>query len=296
MYRQTTTDTLARHQISSRAMIILIFLVAVVISPTVHGSLPITDHEYPLMYYTKLISEEYFTAGRPLAVVLPLTGEDSKIKEVEYLIKELHTSGRWPILVYNVGHKMDRSMYTEIHPHSSYILLISVPCKEWEEHISSYIQQLYDTFVGNSWNPRAKSFVPVISNCTHLENKQLSRAILNELWFKEVINAAVLFLNSTEHEGNDLQHNTNDSAQGTYLELHTWYPYENSERCNPAEGTVPVQVLTVKNFTDIRRSDIHRRAFLLAAYKIIGKSTPFKSFVFYCDCKAVLYCPTKHLV
>ena len=41
--------------------------------------------------------------------------------------------------------------------------------------------------------------------------------------------------------------NTIDSAQGTYLELHTWYPYENSERCNPAEGTVPVKVFTVRH-------------------------------------------------
>ena len=254
----TTTVYLTRNQMSTRAMIALMFYVATVTSSKVHESLPISDHEYPLMHYTKLISEEHFTAGRPIVVVLPITEEDSTNKEVEYLIKELHTSGRWPVLVYNVGYKMNGNMYTEIHPHGSYIILISVPCKEWEEHISRYFQQLHDIFVGNSWNPRAKFVVSVISNCTHLENKQLSRAILNELWFKEVINATVLFLKSTEHEGNDLQHNTNDSAQGTYLELHTWYPYENSERCNPAEGTVPVQVFTVRNLSDIRRSDIFR--------------------------------------
>jgi len=47
----------------SRVMIILIFLVVAVISLRVHGSLKITDHEYTLMHYTKLISEEHFTAG-----------------------------------------------------------------------------------------------------------------------------------------------------------------------------------------------------------------------------------------
>ena len=123
---------------SARAMIVFIFIVVTVISTNVHGSLPITDHEYPLMYYTKLISEEHFTAGRPLAVVLPLTGEGSTIKELDYLIKELHTSGRWPLLVYNMIYDMNTTMYTEIHPHGSYIILISVPCEEWEEHISSY--------------------------------------------------------------------------------------------------------------------------------------------------------------
>jgi hypothetical protein len=44
-------------------MILEILFVVIVISCPVHGSLPITDHEYPLMHYTKLISEEYFTAG-----------------------------------------------------------------------------------------------------------------------------------------------------------------------------------------------------------------------------------------
>ena len=46
-----------------------------------------------------------------------------------------------------------------------------------------------------------------------------------------------------------------DSAQVTYLELHTWYPYENSERCNPAEGTARVRVFTVRNLSDIRRNN-----------------------------------------
>ena len=164
---------------SARTINVLIFFVAVVFSPGVHGSLPITAHEYPLMGYIKLISEEHVTAGRPIVVVLPLPGGDSTNKEVGYLIEELHTSGRWPILVYNFSNEMNGNMYAEIHPHGSYILLISVPCKEWEEHISRYIQQLYDMFVGNSWNPTAKFFVAVISNCTHVENEKFSRAILN---------------------------------------------------------------------------------------------------------------------
>ena len=45
------------------------------------------------------------------------------------------------------------------------------------------------------------------------------------------------------------------------MELHTWYPYENSERCNPAESTVPVQVFIVRHLSDIRRSDICKRHF-----------------------------------
>jgi len=243
-------------------MIVLIFTVVALISPPVYGSLSIAEHEYPLIHYTKLISEEQLTSGRPLVIVLPLAEEDSTNKEVGYLIEELHTSGRWPVLVFNTSYKMNENMYTDIHQHGSYIILISGPCKEWEEHISGLWQQLYELSENEkmwpSRNPRGKYIVSVMSNCTHLDNNHIARAILNHLWFYQVTNAAVLFLKSNEHAGSDLQQNTNYSTQGTYLELYTWYPYENSHRCNPEEGTVPVKVFTVRNLSDIRRSDIFR--------------------------------------
>jgi len=47
-----------------------------------------------------------------------------------------------------------------------------------------------------------------------------------------------------------------DSVQGTYLELHTWYPYKNSQKCNAVEDTVPVNEFTVRNFSDFRRKEI----------------------------------------
>jgi hypothetical protein len=243
-----------------KTMIVLIFIVVTVISCPVHGSLQITDLEYPLMHYTKLISEEHFTAGRPLMIMLPLAEEVSTNKEVGYLIEELHTSGRWPILVFNTSYKMNENMYTEIRQHGSYIILISGPCNEWEKYISGVWQQLFElSFNDKLWlsrNPRSKHIVSVMSNCTHLDKTNISRAILNNLWFYQVMNAAVLFLNSNEHAGNDLQQNTTDSAQSTYLEVHTWYAYENSYRCNPDEGTVPVKVFTFRNVSDIRGRDI----------------------------------------
>jgi hypothetical protein len=92
---------------SPRVTSVIIFTVVTLISFPVHGSLQTTDVEYPLMHYTKLISEEHFTPGRPLVIVLPLAEEDSTNKEVGYLIEELHTSSRWPILVYKVSYKMN---------------------------------------------------------------------------------------------------------------------------------------------------------------------------------------------
>jgi hypothetical protein len=67
-------------------MILLTFTVVSVIPCTVHKSLQITTKEYTLMEYTKLTSEEHFTAGRPLVIVLPLAEEDSTNEEVGYLV------------------------------------------------------------------------------------------------------------------------------------------------------------------------------------------------------------------
>jgi hypothetical protein len=56
-------------------------------------SLPTAEHEYPLMHFTKFISEENLTAGRPLVILLPLAEEDTSDKAVEYLIKDcIHQS------------------------------------------------------------------------------------------------------------------------------------------------------------------------------------------------------------
>jgi hypothetical protein len=246
-------------------MILEITVVVTLISCPVHGSLPLTDHEYPLMHYTKAISEEHFSAGLPLAIVLPVAEESTTNEEVGYLIKELHTSGRWPILVYNMSHGIEGNMYTEIIQNGNYVILISGPCVEWELYKTRFSAQLTNLIFGktrkHSWNPRAKLIVPVISNCKHFDNKIISSTILGLLSNYEVTKVAVLFLNSNEHAGYDFENTKSQSAKGTYLELHTWYPYENSDRCIPAKGNVPVKVLTVRNLNDIRRSDIFRGYF-----------------------------------
>jgi hypothetical protein len=135
---------------------------------------------------------------------------------------------------------MKGNMYTEIHQHGSYIILTSGTCVEWNFYITRFSKQLRKFILGNnkmhSWNPRAKFLVFVMSNCSQIDNKIISTSILNHLCVHVVMNAAVLLLNSNKHPGNDLQQNTADSAEGTYLELHTWYPYENSDRCIPAKG------------------------------------------------------------
>jgi hypothetical protein len=40
------------------------------------------------------------------------------------------------------------------------------------------------------------------------------------------------------------------------VEIHTWRLYENSQRCSPIEGTLPVNVFTARNLSDLGRSDL----------------------------------------
>ena len=82
---------------------VLLFIFVNVMSWPVHASLQITPHDYTLMHYTVLIGEETFTPGRPVVIVLPLAEEVSTSNEVGYLIQELQTSSRWPVLVLNVS-------------------------------------------------------------------------------------------------------------------------------------------------------------------------------------------------
>jgi hypothetical protein len=64
---------------------------------------------------------------------------------------------------------------------------------------------------------------------------------------------------SNEQKISDLQEDTTDSAYGTHLEMHSSFPYENSQRHHPTEGTVPVKVYKPWNFRDIKKSDIFHK-------------------------------------
>ena len=231
-------------------------------SCSVNASLQITTYDYPLMNYTSLISEENFKPRRTLVIMLPVAGEGSSSNEMRYLIQDIYLTSRWPVLVFNVSNEMTQSMYTEIHQHYSYIILISGPCKDWEQNtfgIGKQLSALSEGKMRESWKPNARFIIQVMANCTQFDSKNMSRSILSHLWTYQVSNAAVLFLKPDAYRDNDMQQKTSNSAQSTYWELHTWYPYENSERCNPADGKVPVKVFTVRNLSDITKNTIFKR-------------------------------------
>jgi hypothetical protein len=227
----------------SRALILLIFMVFATISCRVNWSLTISRDDFDLMYYMKLIREENLAVGHSVVIVLPHAEQDSSNIAEFYLIKKL--SARWPTLVFNVRYEMEGNMLLEIHKHGNYIILISGPCQDWEERISRFQQQLSSLRFGNtrqSWNPRAKFLLSVMSGCSHFDTTLVSRAVLNAFWFHGVLKAVVPFRKSSEGRSKESLQSTSYSKQGTHLELQTWFPYENSQRCDAAEGTVPVKV------------------------------------------------------
>jgi hypothetical protein len=82
-------------------MILLIFMVFATISCRVIWSLKISRDDFDLMDYTKLISEEHFAVGHSVVIVLPYGKQASSYNALFYLIKNLHTSVKWSILVFN---------------------------------------------------------------------------------------------------------------------------------------------------------------------------------------------------
>jgi hypothetical protein len=99
-----------------------------------------------------------------------------------------------------------------------------------------------------------------MSDCSQFDTTLISRATLHEFWLHGILEAALLFRKYSEVRGK-FPKSTSDSKQGTNLELHTWFPYENSQRCDPAEGTVAAKVFPIRNPCDVR-SDIFEGHFI----------------------------------
>ncbi|KDR17326.1 hypothetical protein L798_08944 [Zootermopsis nevadensis] len=152
-------------------------------------------------------------------------------------------------------------MRTEINPHGSYIILASGACQEFNKFTEHISKQLAGLTERDSWNPRARFVVPVMNACPHYNTTYLSRAILNQLWLHKVTNSVVLFSESKDQATKLTQQHETNSAQDTQCSLHTWLPYENSERCNPIEGTVPLKILSARNLNDVRNGGIFRGNF-----------------------------------
>jgi hypothetical protein len=168
-------------------MFISIFMIFATISCRVVWCLNKTRDEYNLIDYTMLMSERHFAVGDSLVIMLPIVEHDSSNNEAFYLIKKLHGTFRWPAIVFNARYEMAATMFSEKHKLGSYIMLISGPCQHWEEHISRFRQQLSRLRLGNamqSWNPRAKFLVSVMSNGSHFDITLTSRSILTEFWFR----------------------------------------------------------------------------------------------------------------
>jgi hypothetical protein len=191
-YKQTLKQLyFPDNQLPPRAMIFLILIDVALISCTLHSSQQVTDHEYPLMHYTHNISEEHFTAERPLVIVLLLAEEYSSNKEVEHLIEALNKSVRRPILVFNVTDEINGNVYTEIHQHFSYIILKSWPSHEWNKTLSdSWNSSRLFMWVKfwESWNPMTRFVVLFMANCTCFESKNISQPIRSDFWTSQVSN------------------------------------------------------------------------------------------------------------
>ena len=111
--------------------------------------------------------------------------------------------------------------------------------------------------VWKSWKLTARFVVPIMAKCTYFDCTDISISILTDLHSYQV----KIVLSSSWSQMNTevrMPNKTANSAQVTYLELHTCYSYENAESCNPTAGSVTVKVFTVRHLSDIRSGDIFK--------------------------------------
>jgi hypothetical protein len=99
-----------------------------------------------------------------------------------------------------------------------------------------------------------------MSNCTHLDSTLISKAILEQLWNFEIMNATVLFLKSNKHGRHDLQQKHN-----TFITRHvretTQLVSREFVQMRTRKRNCLMKVFTVRDMSDFWRSEIFRGYF-----------------------------------
>ena len=203
------------------------------------------------------IAEKYFENGRTLVFSFPANNTLQKdenmevaVKSIELatqaqldtsdiLLERLHSSIRWPIVVFSPADEIRKS---DPHPwdtsnsekHSSYILM----ARYHGGDLSEVREQIYQLKSLPAWNSRAKFVVVAEENNARRSDKML-KDILKEFWKRNIFN--VVILSPTE--------STNAS---TPVGVYTWFPYRlPSGRCGELHQLVLLDTcLAAGNMTD----------------------------------------------
>ena len=183
------------------------------------------------------IGEKYFENGRTLvlsfsanntlqkdentevAVKSVESATQSQLDTSDILLERLHSSIRWPIVVFSPAEeirKLDpRALDTRnSEKHGSYILMVRYHGGD----LSEVREQIYQLESLPAWNSRAKFVVVAEENNARRSDKML-KDILKEFWKWNVFN--VVILSPTEH-----------TSASTTVGVYTWFPYRlPSGRC-----------------------------------------------------------------
>jgi hypothetical protein len=128
------------------------------------------------MYSIKRIYE-LSLPGKPLVIFLSLLEEHSKKEELIYVIEELHTSNRWPIIVVDVIYDINVNRIIEMSKRGGYIILLSGTFQQFTNRIAEFWQHwaglTYGTML-QSLNPTANLVIPVKIPCMYYDNIRVS--------------------------------------------------------------------------------------------------------------------------
>ena len=183
------------------------------------------------------IGEKYFENGRTLVISFPGNSTLQKDKNVEVVVKSvesvtqsqldtrdillerLHSSIRWPIVVFSPAEeirKLDPRAWDtrNSEKHGSYILM----ARYHGGDLSEVREQIYQLESLPAWNSRAKFIVVAEENNARRSDIKL-KDILKEFWKWNVFN--VVILSPTER-----------TSASTTVGVYTWFPYRlPSGRC-----------------------------------------------------------------
>jgi len=183
------------------------------------------------------IGEKYFENGRTLVLSFPAkntlrkdenmevavksvgSAKQSKLDISDILLERLHSSIRWPIVVFSpveeIGKLDPRAWDTRnSDKHGNYILM----ARYHGEDLSEVREQIYQLESLPAWNSRAKFVVVAEENNARPSDKML-KDILKEFWKLNVFN--VVILSPTER-----------TSTSTSVGVYTWFPYRlPSGRC-----------------------------------------------------------------
>jgi hypothetical protein len=221
------------------------------------------------------ISHRYFSTGQTLVISRhEKTGDTSRkscenfancdgttFDFVRSIFAEIHKPKSRGVVVWNAFTICHAEDWNSNDKHGSYLLLSSSESDQEFHIVKSIKGQLKRLSTDPGWNPRARFAVTVMKICYTCDAEKLSRRILEELWYRKVVNAIILVPPTKASLTQDVMDSrTKDRGHEmkvSILEIYTWFPYQGPNQCSKVDKAVLLDMWLMKgNGSFMRNSSL----------------------------------------